>query len=54
MLRKKSNSTSNSIYYLSKHLPNEFMVSVASFVSSQMQHDVEFSKLWSNLESNSR
>ena len=37
----ENDPTSHLIYYLSKHFPNEFMVSTASFKSS-MHHDVHF------------
>ena len=36
----ENDPTSHLIYYLSKHCKHEFMVSVASFKSSSIQHDV--------------
>ena len=36
----KNDPTSHLIYYLSKHVPNELMVSISSFKSSSTQHGV--------------
>ena len=38
----RKNSTSHMIYYLSKHFPNVFMVSITSFMSTSIQQDVHF------------
>ena len=42
MTGRKLTMSSHLIYYLIKHFPNEFMVSLSSFKSSSIQHDVHF------------
>ena len=40
----ENDASSHLIYYFSEQFPNEFMVSIASFRSSSIQHDVHFVK----------